>query len=344
MLHLTEADVHGHLDAGELIAALRAAFARDWRSSVRMPARTQIQLASGATLLLMPCDDAEAAGVKIVTVSEAGGVRATYLLLDAETGEVQATIEADGLTDLRTAAISAIATDLLAKNPQGGGKDGRKMIAKELPQGPPVHPVTLGIFGTGRQALAHIRVLPLVRSFERILVCGSSPEKTAAFAREMNPQGGSEDGRETIAKEPPLRPPLLPVDFETCAREADVICTCTASRQPVLRGEWLKPGCHINAVGAFQPTARELDDEAVRRARVVVDTYEGALAEAGDLLIPMGNGIIKRDHIVADLHELVAGKKEVRTSDADITLFKSLGCALEDLVAAQVLMRAYTRQ
>src|SRR5258708_19102095 len=108
MLHLTEADVRDHLDTGELITALRAAFARDWKRSVRMPARTQLQLASGATLLLMPCDDAEAAaaGVKIATVSKAAGVRATYLLLDAETGEVQATIAADELTDLRTAAVS----------------------------------------------------------------------------------------------------------------------------------------------------------------------------------------------------------------------------------------------
>jgi ornithine cyclodeaminase/alanine dehydrogenase-like protein (mu-crystallin family) len=129
------------------------------------------------------------------------------------------------------------------------------------------------------------------------------------------------------------------VDAETCARESDVLCTCTTSGVPLFDGWWVRPGTHLNLVGAFQPETREVDDETVKRARVVVDTYDGALAEAGDLLIPLKNGAIHRDHVVADLHEIASGKKQGRTSHEDITLFKSVGCALEDLVTAQLIYR-----
>ena len=115
-----------------------------------------------------------------------------------------------------------------------------------------------------------------------------------------------------------------------------MICTCTTAAQPLFDGRGLRPGAHLNLVGAFQPHTREVDDETVCRARVVVDTYEGALAEAGDLLLPMASGVIARSHIVADLHEIASGKKKVRASPQDITLFKSVGCALEDLAAAQL--------
>lgn len=113
-----------------------------------------------------------------------------------------------------------------------------------------------------------------------------------------------------------------------------MICTCTTSPEPVFRGEWLRPGTHINLVGAFQPHTRECDDETMRRARIVVDTYEGALAEAGDILLPLASGAIQREQIVADLHELASGKRQGRTAPEDITVFKSVGCALEDLVTA----------
>jgi ornithine cyclodeaminase len=132
------------------------------------------------------------------------------------------------------------------------------------------------------------------------------------------------------------------VQPETCAREADVICACTTSSAPLFNGRWLRPGAHLNLVGAFQPHTREVDDETVRRSRVVVDTYEGALAEAGDVLIPMKSGVIGREHIVADLHELAAGKKQVRRNASEITLFKSVGCALEDLVTASLIVRRKT--
>ena len=116
-----------------------------------------------------------------------------------------------------------------------------------------------------------------------------------------------------------------------------MICTCTNSSTPILEGKWLRPGTHLNLVGAFQPDKREADSETMRRARIVVETYESALAEAGDLLIPMREGVISREHVIADLHEIASGKKAGRTSADEITVFKNLGCALEDLVTATLV-------
>jgi ornithine cyclodeaminase len=128
-----------------------------------------------------------------------------------------------------------------------------------------------------------------------------------------------------------------PANAETLARESDVLCTCTPSPTPLFDGSWLRPGTHLNLAGAFQPETREVDDITVKRSYVVVDAYGGALQEAGDLLIPLKNGTINRSHIAADLHEIASGKKPGRKSAYSITLFKSVGCALEDLVAAQLV-------
>jgi ornithine cyclodeaminase/alanine dehydrogenase-like protein (mu-crystallin family) len=260
-------------------------------------------LQAGAVMLVMPCHDASipAAGVKLVTVSRERGVQAVYWLLDPSNAALLAMLEANYMTDLRTAATSAVATAMLARDDAA----------------------TLGIFGTGRIARAHATVLPLVREFNRVLVCGSSREKSEKFAQEWR------DGHGLSAEA---------VDAERCARESDVLCTCTTSPKPVLRGEWVRPGTHINAAGAFQPHTREVDDATVARARVVVDTYDGALGEAGDLLIPLQSGIIGREQVVADLHELVSGRKSGRRNAQEITLFKSLGCGLEDLVAAELVV------
>ncbi|HEX7288014.1 MAG TPA: ornithine cyclodeaminase family protein, partial [Candidatus Angelobacter sp.] len=204
------------------------------------------------------------------------------------------------LTDLRTAATSALATDLLARGDVQ----------------------TLGIFGSGRQATAHFAVLPLVRRFRRFLVCGAGRKNLRDFCSRMKRD---------------FEIDVEPVNAATCAGESDVICTCTTSPIPVFDGRKLRPGTHLNLVGAFQPEAREVDDEAVRRSHVVVDTYDGALAEAGDLLVPLQKGVISREQIIGDLHEIASGKKQGRSSAADITLFKSVGCALEDLVTAKLI-------
>jgi ornithine cyclodeaminase/alanine dehydrogenase-like protein (mu-crystallin family) len=211
-------------------------------------------------------------------------------------------MEANWLTDLRTAATSAVATDVLAR--------------------PDAE--TLGVFGAGRQAVAHLTVLPRVRNFRRYLVCGS---------------GRSDLNQFCVAMAQKLGITIEPASAETCAGESDVLCACTTSPEALFDGRTLRPGAHLNLVGAFQPHTREVDDETVRRARVVVDTYDGALTEAGDLLIPLGDGSIQRNHIVADLHEIASGKKPGRTQAEDITLFKSVGCALEDLVTAELVYK-----
>jgi len=304
MLFLSEAQVRSTANTDEVIRVIRDAFARDFHNTLEMPVRTQLDLGE-SILLLMPCHDRklQAAGVKLVTVNPKTGVNATYELLDPVTGKTLAVMEANYLTDLRTAATSAVATDLLARP----------------------HAQTLGVFGAGRQAIAHLTVFPHVRKFTRFLVCGSHRSNLKTFCQKMRDQHAIE---------------VEPVSAETCARESDVICTCTTSHEPLFDGRLLRPGTHLNLVGAFQAHTREVDDETVKRARVVVDTYEGAQAEAGDVLIPLGHGIITRDHILADLHELASGKKRVRSSPEDITLFKSLGCALEDLVTAMLVYKA----
>jgi alanine dehydrogenase len=302
MLILSETQIRSLAPAHEVIRAIRQAFARDFSATLRMPVRTSLPLEDSGVLLLMPAFDSALgyAGVKLVTVTRTGGVNAAYELVNASTGQILARMEANWLTDLRTAATSAVATDLLARPDVG----------------------TLGVFGSGRQATAHFAVLPKVRKFNRFLVCGSSGADLRAFSARMKRDHSME---------------IEPADAATCAREADVICTCTTSPVPVFDGRMLRPGTHLNLVGAFQPETREVDDETVRRSRIVVDTYEGALAEAGDLLIPLRSGAITRAQIVGDLHEIAGGKKQGRASAADITLFKSVGCALEDLVTAKLI-------
>jgi alanine dehydrogenase len=303
MRHFSEEQVRSAVQIDDLIRAIRDGFSRGF-AAIRMPVRTVLEL-DGAILLVMPCFDSvlNAAGVKLVSVSKKVGVNAVYELLDPATGKSLARMEANYLTDLRTAATSAVATDLLAR------KDAE----------------TLGIFGSGRQAAAHLAVLPRVRSFKRFLVCGSGRSDLSAFCEKMKTE---------------LAIQIEPASAETVARESDVICTCTTSPKPLFDGNWLRPGTHLNLVGAFQPETREVDDITVQRARVVVETYSGALAEAGDLLMPIKSGAMDRSHIMADLHEIVSGKTPGRIHQDDITLFKSVGCALEDLITAKLIYQS----
>lgn len=302
---LTEADVHRLLVPEQVIAAIEGAF-RDRYPHTLIPTRTQMKLADGV-FLIMPCYDRDARGLgmKLVKFNQTPSlaedrIQATYILLDAASGCSKLVIPANYLTDLRTAATSAVATKLLAR-PE----------AK-----------VLGIFGTGRQARGHLRVLPRVRHFERALVCGLDLARARDFASEMSAELGIK---------------IEAVYARTCAAESDVLCTCTTARTPLFDGHMLRPGTHINAIGSFQPHTRELDDATVQRARIAVDTFDGAQAEAGDLILPIKAGVIARDHLLADLHQLVSKKVQVRTSPTDITLFKSVGCALEDLAAAELL-------
>ena len=305
MTTLTEVDVRQRLHPTQVISAIESAF-RDRYHTTVIPNRIHLPTTQGI-LLIMPSYDraAHAMGMKLVVVQEKPArpedhIQATYILFDPDTARPRLLASANYLTDLRTAATSAVATKLLAR------EDAR----------------ILGIFGTGRQARAHIQVLPLVRPFERVLVCGHDPVQVREFASKMSEE---------------VRLPVESADAQACATQCDVLCTCTTSQVPLFDGNLLRPGAHLNLVGAFQPHAREVDSRSVQRAYVVVDTCDGALAEAGDLLIAIKEGVIDRNHIAADLHELLTGKKPGRTSPSAITLFKSVGCALEDLATAELL-------
>src|SRR5215468_9805486 len=302
---LSEADVHRLLDARALIPAIEGAFRTRYPATL-MPTRTQMKVGDGV-FLIMPCYDSagQGLGMKMVKFNESPKlaeerIQATYILLDVATGCAKLVIPANYLTDARTAATSAVATKLLAR------EDAR----------------VLGVFGTGRQARAHLQIMPHVCCFERALVTGRDPGRTREFAQQMELELGMK---------------VESVYSRTCAAESDVLCTCPTSKTPLFDGNMLRKGTHINAVGSFQPTTREVDDVCIRRSRIMVDTYDGALAEAGDLLIPLKAGTIRREQLLADLHELTAGRKKARTSPTEITLFKSVGNALEDLAAAELL-------
>jgi ornithine cyclodeaminase len=306
ILTCTDTELESLLDTRELIAGIRSAFA-DGFANVRMPQRLQLELEDG-TLLVMPCGISAVAfcGVKIVMVSRharpGGRVKASYLLLNSDSGETVAFFDANHLTDMRTAATTAVATDTLAR-PDAN---------------------TLGIFGTGRQAAAHVAVLPLVRRFQQILVTGTTLEKAHSFAERMR----ALHGLNVTAK-----------DAAICANTSDVICTCTSSVDPLFAGELIRPGTHLNLIGTFQAQTREVDALTIQRARVFVDTYDGAFAEAGDILMPLRSGEIHREHVLGDLHELLSTKRTGRTCPEDITVFKSVGCGLEDLVAAKLVVQ-----
>ena len=314
--HLTESDVRRLLDPAQLCSALESAF-RHRYPSISLPPRTHAELAHGI-FLSMSCYDRAAGtlGMKLIVVrdkvrdkaqdeSDGGLVQATYLLLDPQTAQPRLTIAANYLTDLRTAATSAVATKFLAR-PDAS---------------------TLGIFGTGRLARAHLAMLPLARNFQRVLICGRNPSRSAEFIQNVS---GELPGVTITA-----------TDARTCAAQSDVLCTCTSHSAPLFDGRDLRPGTHLNLVGAFRPQTREVDTYTIQHARVVVDTHSAALSEVGELMIPLQEGAITRDHIAADLHELVSGTRQGRRSPEEITVFKSVGCALEDLVAAELLLAAH---
>jgi alanine dehydrogenase len=302
---LTDNDVLVHLDLDGLIGALAAAF-RDNYSNYRIPPRV-VTSGEKSTSLLMPCYGDGLFGLKVAIMNGEPGrgarvLRSTYTLYDAATGDSLLFLEADTFTDLRTAAVSAVATSALA-----------------LPDAQ-----TMGIFGTGRLARAHVPALFSVRPFREVLICGSSPARSKEFAESLITEYG-------IAAHA--------VDAATCARESQVLCACTTSREPLFDGDLLQEGAHLNLVGSFTAVTREVDTRTIVRSRVVLDTY-GALDEAGDILIPLRAGDIRRDQVIADLHETLSGERSVRENENDITVFESVGSAFEDLVAAKCLLVA----
>jgi ornithine cyclodeaminase len=225
------------------------------------------------------------------------------LLLDPVTGAPLAIMDASSITAIRTAAVSGVATRVLARDDAGD----------------------LGILGSGVQARSHLQAMAVVRRLRRVRVFSPHAPRLAAFVRWAREQLG-------ITVEPMS-------SLQEVVQGADLVCTTTASRTPVVEGAWIEPGAHINAVGSSIPTARELDSAAMARGRLFVDRRESAINEAGDYLIPLAEGAIREGHIQGELGEILTGVVPGRTDASQITIFKSLGIAVEDLASAHHVLR-----
>ena len=289
MQYFEEEKVRRLLRIDELIAAMRKVLAEFSAGKWQQPVRGVLSQ-NGGFFGVMPASG-ESMGIKMVTFYPANTELPTHMaviaLFDPKTGEPLALMDGRYITEMRTAAVSAVATDALAS------RDAK----------------VLTLLGAGVQAHAHFEVLPHVRQFEEIRVWNHHPEKAKRFAEDHG---------------------IKAMELEAAVRDADVIVTATSAREPVLKGEWLKTGAHVNAVGASRPDWRELDDAAMRNV-VIVDSYEGARKESGDVILsgatPFG-----------ELGEILNGTKRVQADTT--TIFKSLGMAVEDVATAKLVYDA----
>jgi ornithine cyclodeaminase/alanine dehydrogenase-like protein (mu-crystallin family) len=310
VLVLSQSDIAHLLPMRDCIDLMADALSALARGDALLPLRQVLRLPDGkSAFAIMPAylGAPKAVGAKVITVfpdnhgtafdSHQGAV----LLFEAEHGSLAAVMDASSITAIRTAAVSGLATRLLAREKAA----------------------TVALLGSGVQARTHLEAMCAVRPVTDVRVWSRNRDAVRRFAER-------ESRRHQIAVEP-----------VTSAREAvedvDVVCTVTASREPVVTGAWLPDGVHVNAVGASLPFARELDTAAVVRGRLYVDRRESALNEAGDFLIPKKEGAIGDDHIVGELGELVLGRVPGRRTDSEVTIFKSLGLAVEDVAAAQLI-------
>ncbi|AMN53657.1 MULTISPECIES: ornithine cyclodeaminase family protein [Stappiaceae] len=305
MLLLTEDQTRDALPYPDLIDAL----AKMFRSGCVMPTRhhhdMEIPGEPDATVLLMPAwVPGGYAGVKVVNVVPGNSERnlpaisAQYLLSDARTGEMLALIDGGELTARRTAAASALAASYLARS------DARHLL----------------VLGTGRLAPNLIAAHMAVRSIDEVTIWGRSREKTEEVVRSLADQFPVKLKSATSLKE--------------ALGEADIVSAATLSSEPLIKGALLKPGTHVDLVGAFKPSMRESDDDLVKRAEIFVDTRDGCLSEGGDIVQPIKAGVLSPGEIKADLYELCRGDHPGRQSEEAITMFKSVGAALEDLAGA----------
>lgn len=308
MRAISAAEIEAALDDAALVDRLRTMF----RAGCVMPARThqtvKVPGAPDATLLFMPAwREGKEIGIKLVTVfpgNAAKGkpaVQGIYVLLDGETGEVRALMDAPTLTVRRTACASALAASYLAR----------------------ANASRLLMVGTGALAPNLIRAHTALRPIAEVMIWGRHVDKAAALAEKVSRTGLKVSAVKELADAVP---------------RADIISCGTMTKEPLVRGEWLRPGQHLDLVGGYTPEMREADDEAVRRARVFVDTRAGAMKEAGDIVQPLASGLLTEAKIEGDLYELCRGERQGRKSEDEITFFKSVGAALEDLAAAELVL------
>jgi alanine dehydrogenase len=306
------AEIDAALTFPNLIAALREAFRGDVTVPVRHHHAIERAGAATATHLLMPAWTNAASGnflgTKIVNVFPDNGMRGlpsiygTYLLMSGETGETLAAMDGTRLTAWRTAAASALASSHLAR------AEAERMV----------------MVGAGALAPMLVKAHASVRPIKRVTLWNHNRSKAGALAREL--AGPAFDV--SVAD-----------DLEAAVREADIISCATLSSRPLVKGAWLKSGAHLDLVGAYNPGMRESDDDCVRRARIYVDTRSGALKEGGDIVQPLAAGIITKDDVKGDLFDLCRGTVTVDRKPDDITLFKSVGTAIEDLACAMLVWK-----
>jgi ornithine cyclodeaminase/alanine dehydrogenase-like protein (mu-crystallin family) len=313
---LSAADVKKALPMAQAIEGMKEAFAQLSIGQAEVPLRSRVEVKafssnlSRGTTLVMPAhlQRSQALAVKIVSVFPHNPalnlplIHGLVLVLDAETGRPLALLEGGVLTAVRTGAGSGAATDLLAR-PDAA---------------------VVAIIGSGVQARTQLEAVCTVRSIEEVRVYSIDDDHAAAFAADMAGLG-------------PIPDRILVADSaETAVTGADIICAATTSATPVFHGSALKPGAHVNGVGSYTPAMQEVDGDTIRRSLVVVDSRSAVLAEAGDLIIPIQQGLIDESHIHAELGEIVLGVKNGRSSPDQITYFKSVGVAVQDASAGQI--------
>jgi len=290
----------------ELVQELRQSFSN---SDVIVPLRhhhdfPNPEVKSDSTLLLMPAwNPSKIAGVKIVTVSpensqfDLPSIQGTYIYFDALKGTIKAIIEAKSLTVKRTASASALASSYLSR------KDSKSML----------------MIGTGALSINLIKAHASVRPIENVYIWGRNFNKAEAIAAELKNEKFN----------------VYPIQsIEEKISEVDIVSCATLSKTPLVLGAYLKPGQHIDLVGAYRPTMRETDDDTIKKASIFIDTYQGGLKESGDIFIPLQSGVLNKEDIKADLFQLCSNQKPGRQNKDEITFFKSVGHSLEDLTAA----------
>jgi ornithine cyclodeaminase len=317
LIVLGERDVHDLLPIAECIDVMDGAFRTVARGGFMQPLRSIAWLPDRRGAIgTMPgfLAEPDAVGAKVITVfpeNRAAGLEShqgSVLLHETQTGKPLAIVHAGAVTAIRTAAVSALATRILAQ----------KSASR------------LALLGSGTQARSHLEAMLAVRPITHMKIWSRTAANASAFAQ----SAAAEFGIETEAAE----------SAREAVRGAEIVCTLTAATAPVLEGAYLEPGMHVNAVGSSVPPFRELDNAVVQRSRIFVDNRECVLNEADDLRVPIAQGVISADRILGDLAELAAGTVRGRISDADITLFKSVGMAIEDVATARELYRRAVRE
>lgn len=309
--YINKESIKALLPMHDCITVMETMFRDLAEGRILQPLRTLMWLPDRSGLLgMMPgyAQGPNIIGMKLITIFHANGPaglpshQGLVILFEATHGQPLLLLDAAELTAIRTAAASALATRLLAR------EDAR----------------TLAIIGTGEQAERHIESISLVRKIETIYLWGRNPDHANALEARL-------------ANEYPIH---LTTTAKAAAEAADIICTVTAAAQPVVKGDWLKPGAHLNVVGSCTPNNREVDSKAIKNATLFTDRYESLFKEAGDFLIPLQEGIVTEDHVKGELGEVLTGSKPGRKNPDEITLFKSLGIAAEDLYAAWHIYQA----